>query len=73
MKKNLVDNEADLNMKEDKLKAFNPMRQLKLGYSIVSSGGKVVKSVSDVNIGDNMFVKVYNGEIETEIKKIKHG
>ncbi len=47
----------------------DPRRQLKLGYSIVSSGGRVVRSVSDVKSGDEMDVLVQDGNVQATVKK----
>ncbi|MDD5489791.1 MAG: exodeoxyribonuclease VII large subunit [Candidatus Moranbacteria bacterium] len=55
---------------ESQLNLNNPERQLKLGYSLVSLRGKIVRSVKNVNIGDDLNIKVGDGEIESEIRKI---
>lgn len=55
---------------ENLLLAHNPERQLKLGYSIVSSGGAIIKSVSQVKINQLVKVEVANGSFESEVKKI---
>ncbi|OHB18101.1 MAG: exodeoxyribonuclease VII large subunit [Parcubacteria group bacterium RIFCSPLOWO2_01_FULL_40_65] len=49
---------------------YNPERQLKLGYSIVRSGGKIVKSIGRVKIGRMVDVKLSDGGFESEVKKI---
>lgn len=46
----------------------DPRRQLRLGYSIVSSRGHVVRSIEDVNRGDEMNVLVTDGEIHATVK-----
>lgn len=56
---------------ENSLKIHNPKRQLKLGYSIVSHKGKIVRSVQQIKRGDLIDVKLTNGEISSEVKKIK--
>jgi exodeoxyribonuclease VII large subunit len=48
----------------------NPERQLKLGYSIATVKGKIIKSVKDVEAGQDLEVKVSDGKIISEIKKI---
>lgn len=55
---------------ENVIKTNNPERQLKLGYSIVSLEGKVVRSVKQVKKGDCVDVKMFDGEIESEVKNI---
>ena len=48
----------------------NPERQLKLGYSIAMKNGKIVKSVVDLDKGDLIGVKMSDGEVGAEIKRI---
>ncbi len=48
------------------LAAQNPERQLKLGWSIAFSQGKVVRSTRDVSPGDNLDVRVSDGTIKTQ-------
>jgi len=55
---------------ENLLLAHNPERQLKLGYSIVSSGGSIIKSVNQIKINQSVEVAVANGSFESEVKKI---
>jgi len=55
---------------ENVIKANNPERQLKLGYSIVFLKGKVVRSVGQVGIGDLIEVKMSDGKVGVEVKDI---
>jgi exodeoxyribonuclease VII large subunit len=48
----------------------DPERLLRLGYSIVRIDGKVLKSVEEVKIGDAMTVRLNDGAIEGEVRKI---
>lgn len=48
----------------------NPEHQLKLGYSIATLNGKIVRKTSDVKVGDNMNLKISNGVINSQVKKI---
>ena len=50
---------------------YNPERQLKLGYSIVRSGGVIVKTVSKLKIGQAVDVTLKDGEFRSEIKNIR--
>ncbi len=54
----------------EKIALHDPERQLQLGYSLVSLGGKIVRSVKDVGIGDEINVKVSDGEFSSEVKRI---
>jgi exodeoxyribonuclease VII large subunit len=56
---------------EKQLKIFDPVRQLALGYSIVSAAGKVVKTTKQVSIGRELDIRVSDGEIKSIINKIK--
>lgn len=77
--KSLLDNlarglENQSKMLEDverQLKVFNPIRQLALGYSIVSVAGKVVKIVRQVNRGENLDIRVSDGIIKSTINDIQ--
>ena len=48
----------------------NPERQLNLGYSIATIGGKIIRRVSDASVGENMDIKLVDGIINSEVKKI---
>ena len=46
----------------------DPMRQMKLGWSITRQNGKVVRRLSDVKKGSLIAVEVSDGTIEAEMK-----
>jgi len=46
----------------------NPERQLRLGYSIASINGKVIKETKDVEVGNTVDIKVSDGKITSEVK-----
>jgi len=48
----------------------NPERQLRLGYSITRSRDGIVKSIGSLKEGDSLEIKVSDGIIGSEIKKI---
>jgi len=50
----------------------NPERQLKLGYSIASINGKIIRKIEDAKIGDNIDIKVSDGIIKSEVKNMKN-
>ncbi len=52
---------------EKMLVANNPMRQLKLGYSLALSKGKVVRKVTDVLKGDEIKIRVEDGNIDVVV------
>ena len=47
----------------------NPERQLKLGYSIASINGKIIRKVDDAKAGDELNLKVSDGVIISQVKK----
>lgn len=49
---------------------YNPERQLKLGYSIVRSGGSVIKNINQIKVDQEVEVTMGNGSFESEVKKI---
>ena len=49
------------------LETHNPMRQLKLGYSILFHGGKVLKQVTEVAIGEHFEAKLSDGTLEATV------
>ncbi len=50
----------------------DPVRQLKLGYSITKYNGKIVQSVKDVSVGDAIDISLADGTIDSQVKKINH-
>ena len=49
----------------------NPERNLKLGYCIATNKKGVIKNINEINIDDIVDLKVYNGIINTQVKKIQ--
>ena len=62
--------QESLNRFEQRLKSNNPENQLKLGYSIVSLGNKVIKSIRDVNKKEKINIRVSDGRIESQVEEI---
>ena len=50
------------------LAALDPSAVLRRGYSLVSKGGQVVVSADDVTSGDELMIKLNDGEIQAEVK-----
>jgi len=59
-----------LKLLAEKIILHNPERQLKLGYSLVSFNNKIVRSVKDIQIGDEVDIKVSDGKIKSEVKEV---
>lgn len=70
--------ENEINKMKDKLenveKIINqndPERNLKLGYCIATSKKGVIKNINNIEVEDIIDLKVYNGTINTQVKKIQ--
>ncbi len=48
----------------------DPERQLQLGYSIARCNGKIIRKVMDIRIGENIDLRIVDGVIISEVKKI---
>ena len=59
-----------LDDKERQLRFFDPARQLKLGYSIISVSGKVVKTVRQIKVGEKLDIKISDGNIKSVVSDI---
>ncbi len=59
-----------LDYSEKSVRQHDPETQLKLGYSIISSERGVIKNISSLNIGDQVKLKLFDGEAVSEIKNI---
>ena len=57
----------------EKCNALSPLAVLNRGYSIAEVGGVSVNSVADLNVGDEMFVRMTDGRIKTRIAEIEEG
>ena len=55
---------------EKLLESHNPERQLRLGYSIVSSDGKIVRRVGHIRKGQSVDVRVQDGTFSSEVTDI---
>lgn len=55
----------------EKTTALNdPKRQLKLGFSIVKSRGRILKSVKSVSVGDAIDISLADGTLNSKINRI---
>ena len=52
--------------------AHNPERQLNLGYSIARFKGKIIKSIKDAAVGNDIDLTVADGTISSQIKNINN-
>jgi exodeoxyribonuclease VII large subunit len=63
MKNNLGKQYYRLHGNIEKLKALSPLNVLSRGYALAYNEEKIIKSVDDINSGDNITLKVKDGEI----------
>ncbi len=52
------------------LDSLSPLKVLERGYGIVRSDNKIVRSSSEVIIGDTLQIQLHHGKVVTEVKKI---
>ena len=50
-----------------KLELINPLKVLKRGYSLTYKDNKIINSINDLNINDNIKLKLYDGELNAKI------
>ena len=67
----LIDKIHSFDLLSNKLEALNPIRLLKLGYSQTIFNDKVVTSIEQVSIGDNISVKLVDGKLNCKIEAKK--
>lgn len=66
----LSENQREFIALSAKLDALSPLSVLSRGYSIVQNKNKVIKSAKELNIGQNIMVKLSDGKAECEVKAI---
>jgi len=49
------------------LNAYSPLNVIQRGYSITSSKGHIIRSVDEVNINDELSIRIKDGEIHTVV------
>ena len=60
-----------LDRAEAAIKTNDPARQLALGFSLVRSGGRIIKSVEDVRQDQEIKVELQDGEITSSVTNIQ--
>ncbi len=50
-----------------KLDALSPLKTLTRGYSIIEKNGQLIKSCNDINSGDEVQIKLFDGEKKANI------
>ena len=52
---------------EARLRQYDPVRALQLGYSLVRKEGKVIRGIAGVSVGDRINIQLGRGGIESEV------
>lgn len=55
----------------ERLNGYDPKRALALGYSLIQTGGSVLKDSSRVSIGDILDIQLAKGQLSAEVKRIQ--
>jgi len=61
----------ELDAIEKSIKLVNPERNLKLGYSLSYSNGKLIRSVRDISVNDEVETHLSDGEFTSGVKNVK--
>lgn len=56
---------------EARIRQYDPVRALQLGYSLVRKGGRVVRGTGGLAVGDRIDIQLGQGSIESEVIGIK--
>ena len=56
-----------------KLEAMSPLAILDRGYGVLTAGGKTLRSVKQVKVGDLMEIRLCDGQISACVKEVKDG
>lgn len=59
-----------LDASEERLAQYDPKRALRLGYSLIRQGNKVLKDSVQAKIGDILEIQLNKGSLAAEVKKI---
>lgn len=80
LKNNYILNNPELLYKErgvylnnliEKLELINPLGVLKRGYSLTYQNNNFVKNVKDVDINEDLIIKMHDGDILTKVIKVE--
>ena len=61
-----------LDLWEQQLQASSPDRILAKGYTLTLSGGRIVRSATQLSAGDDIVVRFADGEVASTVKNIKN-
>ena len=61
----------EINLKNNTIKNVNPLSILNKGYSIVYCDKKISNKIKDFKINSNLKIRLVDGEVYSNVKKIK--
>lgn len=64
---------ARVELLKHKLEAMSPLAILDRGYGVLTAGGKTLRSVKQVKVGDLMEIRLCDGQISACVKEVKDG
>lgn len=64
------DNDSRLEKCAATLNALSPLAVLGRGYALVKNDNKVVRSITDVQNGDDIFIRLYNGSVNAKVTEV---
>ena len=67
----LIEPENKLNLCTKMIDRLNPNEVLKLGYCAIKLGNNYISSVKDVDVGDNVSIKLCNGNLDAKITNLE--
>jgi exodeoxyribonuclease VII large subunit len=71
LENNLASFKQKISLAEGIISQNNPERNLKLGYSLIRKNGKIIKSINQVQVDNDLNLQVSDGTIEAKAQKIK--
>ncbi len=69
----LDNNKHRYSLLASKLELLNPLKILSNGYSVLVKDNKIIRDSKDLKIGDMVDIRLFKGNIKTEVKEIKNG
>ncbi len=71
MENMIKENKWKVHHQKENLDNLNPLSILSKGYSVVKKENKYVKTIKNIKLGDELDLKIVDGEIKTIVKEIK--
>lgn len=66
----LIDYNRNLAFSSKAIQSNDPLKNLKLGYSIAKINGRIIRAVEDIKVNDEFNLQITNGIIDSKVRKI---